>query len=98
MKREANVPCDLTAGDNGDLDGGGMAVLRNGEVARRSTITFHSGSLRDGIHYMAEGETDREHKKKDAEIGRQTRGKREKSVIHPAVNVIISEGNLHALV
>lgn len=32
---------------------GGMAVWRNGGVAYRSTITFHSGSLRDGIHYMA---------------------------------------------
>ena len=32
---------------------GGMAVLRNGGVACRSTTTFHSGSLRDGIHYMA---------------------------------------------
>lgn len=32
---------------------GGMAILRNGRAACRSTITFHRGSLRDGIHYTA---------------------------------------------
>lgn len=28
LKREGNIPSDPTAGDNGDLDGGVMAVFR----------------------------------------------------------------------
>lgn len=57
-----------------------MAELRNGGVTCRSTITFHSGSLRDGIHYMAEGEKGTEErekqKKKDLEIGRYRQGEK----------------------
>ncbi len=60
------------------LTEGGVAVLRNGGVACRSTITFHSGSLRDGIHYMAarETETDDRKKQKDIEMGRQGQEKK----------------------
>lgn len=62
-----------------------MAILRNEGVACRSSITFHSGSLRDGIHYMAARETDKgrggkKRKEKDMKIDRHEEGekKREK--------------------
>lgn len=77
---------------------GGMAVFRNGGVACRSTITFHSGSLRDGIHYTVARETDRNRgeKKTHTEIGRhRQRGEKKKRKCHLAVKVITG-GNLHA--
>lgn len=51
-----------------------------------STITFHSGSLRDGIHYMAAKETDMGRKEKAIEMGRY-REKGEKEVIHPTIAI-----------
>lgn len=77
---------------------GGMAVFRNGGVACRSTITFHSGSLRDGIHYMVARGTDgnRGEKKTHTEIGRHgQRGGKKKRKCHFAVKVITG-GNRHA--
>lgn len=77
---------------------GGMAVFRNGGVACRSTITFHSGSLRDGIHYTVARETDgnRGEEKTHMEIGRhEQRGEKKKRKFHLAVKVITG-GNLHA--
>lgn len=69
---------------------GGMAILRNEGVACRSSITFHSGSLRDGIHYMAARETDKgrgekKRKEKDMKIDRHEEGgKKERRGSDPA--------------
>lgn len=75
-----------------------MAVFRNGGVACRSTITFHSGSLRDGIHYTVARETDgnRGEEKTHMEIGRhEQRGEKKKRKFHLAVKVIMEETYMH---
>lgn len=76
-----------------------MAVFRNGEVTPQINYYF-SRWLAEGWNSLHGWRRNRQGTREERDGDRQTQTgeKKEKSAIHPAVNVIISEGNLRALV
>lgn len=85
-KRGANIPSYPITGDKGDLDRGRMVVFGHGGDACGSTITFHSGSLRD------ENMKEQRREKRNSETLRR-RWRKKKKGGHLAVKVI-NEGSL----